>query len=598
MLTAGKITVATAVSGILIFAFIFIFNAGKTELMKVEAQTATTTLTVLNTPPVWVATSTELIESSATSPTNSDSSITWVAVATDPNQPNYYLLICSTSDLPSSTNSGAPHCNNGIEWGVSAATPVNTQATVSTTTLESAPFLRGDNDWFAWICDDDADNARCNATFTQGINATNSSPFVVNYRPVFDTFTDDSPANPGALVTFTSSSSDPDGDDVRLFVCNSAGFTASTTSCTGTNIASTSPAVLANAGATYTFPNVIRDQNYNAFGYLVDEFNHAALAGAQGTDSILTVNNVAPTIASSSIVINGGLAMVITNEASETNGFTLAFETSDANSCRNDNASTTNNYEITNFIASLYHATATNACDAATAGDYDPNDCYTSAVATTTWNLNCTASTTSCGVASTTDPTMNWSCTFPLWYVTNPTDNGPFILDNWKAEVAGVDDDFATGTPTESASGVEVNSFPSMDLLTAAIPYGQLEPGQNSGTLTSSTTIQATGNTGLDQNFSGQAMCGTFTATTTCPNSASSTIPESEQEFATSSVAYGSGTSLSSTTPQLLDMNIAKPTSTTTPTSGVAYWGIAVPGSITLAGSYTGLNTFSLVASY
>jgi hypothetical protein len=53
--TAGKITVLSALSGLLIFTFIFILNIGKTELEKAEAtSTATTTLTVLNTPPTWV----------------------------------------------------------------------------------------------------------------------------------------------------------------------------------------------------------------------------------------------------------------------------------------------------------------------------------------------------------------------------------------------------------------------------------------------------------------------------------------------------------------------------------------------------------------
>lgn len=597
MLTAGKITIATAVSGILIFAFIFIFNAGKTELMKVEAQTATTTLTVLNTPPAWIEYAIEQTESSAANPTNSGSVVTWTAIGNDPNGANYYLLVCEASATPSSTNGGVPHCNGGTQWGVSTSTLSNSPAYVSTTTTEISPFARGNNNWYAWICDDDAVSARCNATSSQGLNATNSSPFFINFRPTFTAFSNTSPANPGAVVTFNSTSTDGDaGDTVRLIVCSTATFSTSTNDCGANTIATTSPAVSSDASAAYTLPSVIRDQNYNAFGYLIDSFNHTAIGPTQGSNSQITVNNVAPTVASSSIVINGGSPMIITTQGGETTGFTLDFEVTDANSCRNSS----DGFEITNYVASIYHATSTNTCGATTAGDYDPNDCYTHAVATSTWNISCTASTTSCAsAASSTDPTMNFTCTFPLWYITNPTDAGsPFVLDDWKASVGGVDDNSAVGAQTASQFGVEVNSASYMALLNAAIPYGQLEPGTNSGTLSASTTIRSLGNTGLDQNFTGSSMCGTFTASTTCPNSSSSTIPDNQQQFSSSSVAYGSGITLSSTTPGFLDLNIPKPISTTTPTSGVAYWGIAVPGTITLAGSYTGLNTFTLVTSF
>ena len=193
---------------------------------------------------------------------------------------------------------------------------------------------------------------------------------------------------------------------------------------------------------------------------------------------------------------------------------------------------------------------------------------------------------------------MVWNCTFPLWYVANPTDRGPFDLDEWFASIGGIDDDSAIGSSTKSEYGVDVNSASYMELLTASIVFGELEPGEKNETLTATTTIRSVGNTGLDQNFSGHSMCGTFSLSTLCPSSASSTIPENKQVFASSSVAYASGFPLSSTTPYFFDLNIAKPTSTTTPTSGVVYWGIDVPIDITLAGAYTGLNTFSLVTSY
>jgi len=596
--TAGKITVATAISGILIFAFIFLFNAGKTELMRVEAQTATTTLQVLNTPPDWTASTTELVESSVSNPTNSGSVVTWTAIGTDPNGTDYHLLICSTAAAPSSTNGGAPRCNGGIQWGVSTATVSGQRAYVSTTTVEGSTFLSGANVWYGWICDIANPDARCNSASTQGLNATNSSPFVVNYRPTFTAFSNTSPADPGSAVTFHSTSSDPDGNNITLVVCSTATFSTTTNNCGANTIATTSGAMTNNAFAIYNLPQVIRDQNYNAFGYLIDEFNHTAIGATQGSNSQITVNNVAPTVASSSISINGGAPIVIVTPAGETNGITLSFTTSDANSCRTFD----DNFEMTNFVASLYRAPTLNAttCSGSNAGHYDPNNCYTSAVATTTWNISCTASTTSCAsAASSTDPTMDWNCTFPVWYVTDPTDAGPFVADNWRAAIAGVDNNNATGTQTESASGVNVNSNNAMRIpLNTQIPYGSLEPGQNSGTLSASTTIEAVGNTGLDQNFYAESMCDSFTVMTECVSSATSTIPEDQQRVGTSTVAYSSGFQLSSTTPLLVDINIPKSTSTTTPASLPAYWGIAVPMSITKAGAYTGLNTFQAVTSY
>src|SRR3989344_4616848 len=91
--TAGKITIAAALSGILVFAFVFLFNAGKTELLKVEAQTATTTITVLNTPPIWVNFAVEEFESSTNTPTNSGDEISWVGLADNSGGAPYFLIV-------------------------------------------------------------------------------------------------------------------------------------------------------------------------------------------------------------------------------------------------------------------------------------------------------------------------------------------------------------------------------------------------------------------------------------------------------------------------------------------------------------------------
>jgi hypothetical protein len=592
--TAGKITVYAAFVGIFVFAVAFIFNLGLEKVPNVGAQDmATTSVQVLNTPPLWTATTTEEIESSDTSPTNAGDTVSWVAIGTDSNSEDYYLLICSTSASPTPNSSAAPTCSAGVQWAVSTATISGTQARAATTTLAA---WSESNTWFAWICDGNSGTPRCSNAYTQGTNATNSSPFIVNHRPSFTIFTDTSPADPGTLVTFYSTSSDGDtsgsADTVKLIVCATAGFSTSTDTCTGTTLGSTTVFAASDASATYTIVIPTQDQNYGAYGYVIDSHGFEASGGAHGTDSTLTVSNVAPSVSSSTISINGGSDIALTQESGETTGFTLSFTASDNNSCYNS-ASTS---EITNYQLSLYRSGIASTTCTPTAS-HDANNCYVSTVATTTWNLSCTASSTSCTGIS--DPDQVWNCTFPLWYIADPTDgtatSTQYPTENWLAQVRGIDDDYATGSLSESSIGVEVTSFLAFALNTLTIPYGALEPGQQNDPLVATTTISATGNVGLDKNVEGESMCTSYTASTLCPNSSTSTIPESEQRFATGTVSYAAATALSSSTVQEVEVNVKKSTSTVSQQTGNAYWGIRVPGSITYAGNYYGQNTFYAV---
>ena len=603
--TAGKITIAAALSGILVFAVVFLFNAGKTELLKVEAQTATTTITVLNTPPIWVDFAVEEFESSTNTPTNSGDQISWVALADNSGGAPYFLIVCSGSATPTPTaaadlgslGTAPPVCVSGVQWGVSTATVAMTEARVATTTTETGAFSGEVLDWYAWVCDDDPVNPRCNNTSSQGLNATNSSPFHVNFRPTFTAVGSDSPADPGELLTFFSTSSDANvvrgPDDIFLYVCNDNDFVPATRSCASGVLASTSGSVTDDAAASFTLPSVIQDDSYDAFVFIIDEYNHPATGGVHATNEGFTVNNVAPTVPPGTISINNGASISLANPAGETTGFVLEFETSDANSCVNTSAGD----EMVSYTASLFRSGLGTTTCTGLPGSYDPNNCYPSSIGAATWNLNCTASSTTCGGSS--DPTIEWSCTFPLWFIAEPTDaDSPFDAEGWVAAIAGVDDNNATGTAVIGTTPVELLSFPAIDLVTAEIPYGSLEPGENTGTLDATTTILSVGNTGLNQEVEGEAMCPGFAVGSPCANSASSTIPDFSQEFATSSVGYNTiGQDLSSTTPQLLLLRVPKTVSTSTPSEGVTYWGNEVPIDITVAGAYTGLNTFYAVTS-
>ncbi len=614
MQTAGKITILTAFVGVAVFLLAFIFDAGTQQLSRVSAQTASTTLTVLNTPPTFQQNAYEVIESSTTTPTNSGSVIQWRATGNDSNNAPYFLIVCSTSTAPtpdnalnsSSLGTAPPSCPAGTQWGVSAAASSSQPATVSTTTSEAGLFAGGSysgekHNWYAWVCDDDPFNPRCSVAFSQGFSATNSSPYHINKRPVLTNAYNNGPVNPGGTLSFLSTSTDPDTiggeDDIFIVVCDANNYNTTSNTCNSGFLASTTAGVTSNATAAYILASIVRDNTYSAFTFLVDEHGHEALANP--IQNNFTVNNVAPTVISGDIAIaDTDLAgnLTLTAPGNETTGFHLDFTITDANSCMNTTG--TPGSEITGYRVAVHRSgVATTTCNT-TVGSYNPNSCYASQVPTSVWNLSCTASTTSC-----TDPTDDdiiYNCTFPLWFVADPTDAGtPWTADNWVASVAGVDDDSAVGSLTTASIGQDLTSFVALDLISAVIPYGGLEPGTDTGTLSATTTILAVGNTALDQENIGESMCTTFAVGNECQTSATSTVPENQQKYASSSLSYGSvfATALSSTTYQEIELNVTKTTSTTTPNQGITHWGIAVPISITLAGSYEGLNTFMAVKS-
>lgn len=595
--TAGKITVYTTIFGVVVFAVVFMLNVGVSEIHTVGAQDqATTTVTVVNTPPQWTVDAQELTESSTTTPTNAGDTVSWTGIATDANAERFYLLICSGNATPTAVSNAVPLCGSGaVRWAVSASTTSGTQATAATTTATSWAEI---NVWYAYVCDGNASSPRCNSLAKQG-TATTASPFEVNHRPSFTIFSDNSPANPGQVVTFMSTSSDSDvsgtADRVFLTVCASSGFNTVTDTCTGTTLGTSTVLVSANASSTYTIIIPTQDQNYNAFGYVTDNHGFEASGGAHNTDSTLTVNNVAPTVASSTISINGGSDMVLTVASGQTTGLAFSFTSADNNSCDAPGGGAGD--EVTGYNMSLYrNGSGNSSTTCAVTGPYNANNCYPESLATTTWNFSCTASTTSCTGSSDTD--MVWNCTFPLWYIADPTDgtatSTQYSTNNWKAQVQGIDNNAATGGLSEGSIGVEVTSFLAFALNTLSIPYGSLEPGQETALLVATTTISATGNVGLDKDVTGESMCTSYTGSTLCSNSATSTIPASEQVVATGTVAYAQGVAISSTTPLEVEINVPKSTSTSTATTSNAYWGIRIPGTITFAGDYTGENLFTV----
>lgn len=602
MYTAGKVTLITSFAGVLVFLFVFLVNLGTSEIKQAIAQSgvATTTITVLNTPPSFDFGPVEAPDSSTTTPTNSGDNVTWTAIATDPSGEDYFLLICDGNTAsPTAYNGAPPTCGAGDDlWARSGTTTSGAVSSAATTTLEA---FAETNVWFAWVCDAVA-NARCVSTPSQG-TATSSSPFYVNHRPTFTFFQDDSPADPGTTVTFYATSTDPDTvtsqDTVQLHVCTTNSFTGGT--CDATTLA-TSTYSHPDATATYDVPTIRQDDDYEAWGFIIDEHGHVSTGVAQGTNATMTVNNVAPTVAAGSIRLNNGNDIDLV-EGVETTGFVLDFVVTDNNSC--DAVGGGLGDEFSTSSVSVFHTFyGSSSCNSF--GDYDPNYCYTNERSIDVWNLQCTASSTTCTGAS--DPTMTVECTFPMWFVADPTDgidasSTVHWNEAWTAGVAASDDDFATSSFTQGTGATaEVTSVLALNLADNAIPYPSLEPNTNSGTTNASTTVEATGNVGIDEALEGTNMCPGFESGNpgSCAYTASNathTIPVYEQEFSANTFAYGAGTSLATTSTTTLQIDVLKPTATSTFPSAETYWGIAVPGTITYAGAYTGENTYYVVLS-
>ena len=125
--------------------------------------------------------------------------------------------------------------------------------------------------------------------------------------------------------------------------------------------------------------------------------------------------------------------------------------------------------------------------------------------------------------------------------------------------------------------------------VTNTLEYGSLNVLGKNDPLDKTLTTTATGNVGLDQSHHGAAnMCTNFS---TCTGG--TPIPVGKQKYAlAASTAYSSATALTTSAVEV-ELNLAKPTSTTAVTKNT-WWGIEIPSG-TLPGEYTGENTITAI---
>jgi hypothetical protein len=166
-----------------------------------------------------------------------------------------------------------------------------------------------------------------------------------------------------------------------------------------------------------------------------------------------------------------------------------------------------------------------------------------------------------------------------LWFLADPTiSTSTWEGETWLASVKAQDDDNAS-TTVETDTSNELEPLMGMNLLDTTIAYGSV--AGNTTSTEATTTIEATGNIGLDQNIDGKDMANN-----------GSTIAIGQQHYSsTTGFAWEDGV-IASTTVQELEINCAKSTSTSSPATSSTFWVIKVPDA-QAGGTYIGTTTIA-----
>ena len=547
------------------------FNDSESPIVSLPevgaVDTADTTVEVRNAPPTITVSPAEVPASTSTSPINIGNELTITVTATDGEGNRYYLFICETDEIIASSTDHTSHaCAAGQFFGSSASTTAGQVATTTFTVVDPDPSAETD-EWYAFVCDAHATQADCSVS-SQGAapgNGDDSSPFYINHAPVLASVsTIDDNKDPGG--TFTIRALVTDGDvagglnELDLYICGSEGWDG--TNCTGSELCvstSTSP----NIDCSFTTSTPAIDDDYEYFAYVKDQYDFAATGNY--ASSTYTVNNVAP--GASNVVINGGEDIVLNMKGmDEYLATTSSVSISDYNGCE----------DIVSATSTIYFSNVSgeHGCS------QDDNDCYPIASA------YCTILPGSC--TGNSDVNLTFICSTTLAYHAIPTDsatNSPYAAYGWIAGITVFDDDGAYGTATTaSSSAIEVMTLMALDVSEPTIAYGTIKGGQNSGDYNATTTIINYGNCPLDSGVDVDDM-----------DKGADMIEAENQQFATSTFTYGSGTwsvEEASSTLQV-DIVAAKPTSGAD-VSDEVYWGIAIPSGKP-SGTYTGLNTFTAI---
>ncbi len=263
-------------------------------------------------------------------------------------------------------------------------------------------------------------------------------------------------------------------------------------------------------------------------------------------------SNAAPTVGT--VILNNGNDITLTESVTTTVSATATISDTDGIS------------DISTTTGKLYRSGVGSGCSA------DDNNCYIDSIC---------ATTTPCAATSCTA-----ICNYDVWFHADPTDAGDYSDEWWDAWIKVIDTENASSSAT--STGVEMNTLRALNVTSTAnstINYGSLNPGDDTGTLSETTTVTDTGNAAIDIYLYGVDMA-----------TGSYSIAVGQQEYSTSSgVSYASGTDLTTATITAVELDLSKPTSHPSTSTDDIYWGLAIPP-VQAAGTYTGTNTFEAKA--
>jgi hypothetical protein len=291
--------------------------------------------------------------------------------------------------------------------------------------------------------------------------------------------------------------------------------------------------------------------SYYVYGRGVSDGVNSEVSDYSSGQITINAANAAPTV--SAVTLNSGGAINLTENTSST--ISLVGTGTDTNG----------NADISYATSVIYRSGVGASCSE------DQNNCYRIA------SGNCAKSNCS-------GNTCDFSCSVNIQYFADPTDTGTFGGQTWAGQMTV--GDIAGETGSSTSSGVTLNSLYAL-IVTGAINFGSINPDEDTGSVTQTTTVTNTGNAAIDVNLSGAAM-----------TNGGASIEASNQKYATSTFTYSSCdtptcTALSGT-PTRLETDLAKPTSETSVTDEI-FWGLLVPLGRP-SGSYSGTNTFEALA--
>jgi hypothetical protein len=146
--------------------------------------------------------------------------------------------------------------------------------------------------------------------------------------------------------------------------------------------------------------------------------------------------------------------------------------------------------------------------------------------------------------------------------------------------------DLSSNVATSVSSGVDLYTLHGIGLNDLSINYGTMELLEDTGAENQSVEVQNSGNVAVDIQVEGTDMVN-----------GGSSIPVGNQQYSSTTFTYGSCAicPFLSGTASNLELDLPKPTSTTTPSTDEVYWGLYIPLG-TEAVPHTGQNIFYATA--